>query len=276
LGHAYSILRVVEESDKNGTHRLVQLRNPHGMREWRGAWSDDSEEWTDRLKRRLHHESNAQDGVFWMSLDDLMRQFQSVFVCRIFDKAPWVSQSREGEWSREKGTAAGCPDGTNRAENNVQYHIKVSGPTECFIRLSQEEAFEKHDEDGEGAQDALARITGGQNLLDQLVPADAQETKKVHKEHKPNYIGFFVVHAKGQRVKEIAGIENLFCRSGDFVKNREVSCEVRLVPQSTPYTLIPCTSDPDCEGRYRITIHSNRPVELTEINPKVWSAVVVA
>jgi len=71
---ADSILRVVEESDGNGTHRLVQLRNPHGRGEWLGPWSDDSEEWTSRMKRRLN-QTSAVDGCFWMAVEDLIRQF---------------------------------------------------------------------------------------------------------------------------------------------------------------------------------------------------------
>lgn len=35
-GHAYSILDMVEGSDQYGTHRLLQLRNPHGKTEWTG------------------------------------------------------------------------------------------------------------------------------------------------------------------------------------------------------------------------------------------------
>jgi hypothetical protein len=79
LGHAYSILRVVEEADDNGTHRLIQLRNPQGMREWFGPWSDDSEEWTTRMKARLGYTQDAVDGVFWMSLSDLIKEF--AYVC---------------------------------------------------------------------------------------------------------------------------------------------------------------------------------------------------
>jgi len=71
---------------------------------------------------------------------------------------------------------------------------------ECFIRLSQEEAFQKSDEAGQ--DDLLKRLQqggSGFNLLmdskdDALVPADAQaEGKRAHREHRPNYIGFFVV-----------------------------------------------------------------------------------
>ena len=48
-GHAYGIIDVMELDDpaKEGprkSHRLLRIRNPWGMREWTGKWSDKSEE----------------------------------------------------------------------------------------------------------------------------------------------------------------------------------------------------------------------------------------
>jgi hypothetical protein len=47
---AYSILRVVETDE--GSHRLIQLRNPHGKGEWTGAFSDESDEFQNNAKLR--------------------------------------------------------------------------------------------------------------------------------------------------------------------------------------------------------------------------------
>lgn len=38
--HAYSVLRIELGLGANGDVDLVQLRNPHGVGEWNGAWSD--------------------------------------------------------------------------------------------------------------------------------------------------------------------------------------------------------------------------------------------
>ena len=41
-GHAYSVLHVVEQVDKDGMQRrLILLRNPWGHGEWTGPWSDN-------------------------------------------------------------------------------------------------------------------------------------------------------------------------------------------------------------------------------------------
>ena len=50
-GHAYSILDVCEIE---GT-KLIQLRNPWGDEtEWKGAWGDQSKEWTERRRRAVY------------------------------------------------------------------------------------------------------------------------------------------------------------------------------------------------------------------------------
>ena len=50
-GHAYSVVKVVKVYKEDGTHvKLVQLKNPWGVGEYTGAWSDNSKLWTKDLK----------------------------------------------------------------------------------------------------------------------------------------------------------------------------------------------------------------------------------
>ena len=66
-GHAYSILNIIEESDQNGSHQLIELRNPWGSGEWKGQWSDrDQRSWTSRMRQRLKYtaaQSDTDDGT---------------------------------------------------------------------------------------------------------------------------------------------------------------------------------------------------------------------
>lgn len=41
-----------------------------GNFEWNGRWGDNSEEWTDKLRKQLNQSSDPLDGIFWMSLND--------------------------------------------------------------------------------------------------------------------------------------------------------------------------------------------------------------
>ena len=77
--HAYSVLDARElglipglrlGGGLLGQTRLVQLRNPWGNYEWRGAWSDGSQEWKDNplVKMRLRPK-DVDDGTFWMPFE---------------------------------------------------------------------------------------------------------------------------------------------------------------------------------------------------------------
>lgn len=84
-GHAYAIL----EARKISTGaRLLKVRNPWGESEWEGDWSDRSKIWTDDLKKELQHE-DKDDGIFWISYEDLLRNYRYLYRTRMFD-ASWT------------------------------------------------------------------------------------------------------------------------------------------------------------------------------------------
>lgn len=84
-GHVYSVLKVVEA----GGEMLVCLRNPWGTGEWAGKWSDKNTngEWTDAMKAATGF-TNAQDGTFWMSIQDFVTNSGGVAYSRTFGP-PW-------------------------------------------------------------------------------------------------------------------------------------------------------------------------------------------
>jgi len=82
-GHAYAVLRVVQT--KNGT-RLLQLKNPWARKSWQGRFSSaDIAGWKDQ---NLRHEvgynqevaRNHDDGVFWISWNDILTYFQTLHL----------------------------------------------------------------------------------------------------------------------------------------------------------------------------------------------------
>ena len=101
--HAYSVLRATEVEDEEGKkHRLIKMRNPwgqradNGMGEWHGPWSDGSKEWTPHMIKQLQHEP-ADDGVFWMSYEDVLNNFKWIHRTRLFDETWTVAQ----QWTSE-------------------------------------------------------------------------------------------------------------------------------------------------------------------------------
>jgi len=100
-GHAYAMLRAVEVETREGVARLCQLRNPWGKHEWQGDWSDDSNKWTDELRRKLSF-TRADDGIFWMCFEDLCQYFDRVEICHVHDHYKYTSFECEqeiGDWN---------------------------------------------------------------------------------------------------------------------------------------------------------------------------------
>lgn len=120
FGHAYSVLKVLEA----GGNQLIQLRNPWGQGEWLGKWSDKNTEgeWTEEMKAAAGY-IVAEDGKFWMSVEDFVMNTSGAEYSRTFGpnwkkvthhkhfqkgdmtaKALWSFKARQdGELSMTKG-----------------------------------------------------------------------------------------------------------------------------------------------------------------------------
>ena len=63
--HAYSILRIYSE----GEIKIINLRNPWGVFEWTGDWSDESNKWTEDMIKKVKPSLEEDDGSFWISYE---------------------------------------------------------------------------------------------------------------------------------------------------------------------------------------------------------------
>ena len=81
--HAYGLIDAYQHEDKNGDVmrdrngndiKLLKIRNPWGEHEWNGDWSDQSDLWTDELKKACKY-IDADDGTFWMNFQDFQKCF---------------------------------------------------------------------------------------------------------------------------------------------------------------------------------------------------------
>ena len=119
--HAYSIMEAREIDGE----RLLKLRNPWGRTEWTGRWSDGSEEWTPEWMHKLNHKF-GDDGVFWISYQDLLRSYQHFDRTRLFGPEWTVSQ----QW-----TSVNVPWSVDYLDTKFEIHLAQSGPV--VIVLSQ-------------------------------------------------------------------------------------------------------------------------------------------
>ncbi|KAJ7226499.1 hypothetical protein B0H12DRAFT_1240580 [Mycena haematopus] len=83
--HAYSILRTIEVSGR----RFLVLRNPCGLAEWNGPWSDGSKDWTPEWVDTLPLLGHAfgDPGKFVMEYKDFLSCFEQVDRTRLFDSS---------------------------------------------------------------------------------------------------------------------------------------------------------------------------------------------
>lgn len=86
-GHAYTIMEAREVEG----HRLLKLRNPWGKKEWQGKWSDGSAEWNAKFFELLNHKF-GNDGIFWISYEDMLKKYQHFDRTRIFNESWHVTQ----------------------------------------------------------------------------------------------------------------------------------------------------------------------------------------
>jgi calpain-15 len=82
-GHAYTFLNALYLNLGGRQERLVQLRNPWGIGEFTGKWSDYDPKWNwvpIHEKKRLHFNQNKKDGIFFMAYDDFISEFRTLTV----------------------------------------------------------------------------------------------------------------------------------------------------------------------------------------------------
>jgi Calpain family cysteine protease len=89
--------RVVEKT----LVRLVRIRNPWGKREWNGAWSAHSEQWTTSIRSRLGTASTYAkgDGTFYISYDDMLQRFHHLDVAKT--RSGWTHSVADGVFTNK-------------------------------------------------------------------------------------------------------------------------------------------------------------------------------
>uniref|UniRef100_A0A3Q1E9X7 Calpain-1 catalytic subunit n=1 Tax=Acanthochromis polyacanthus TaxID=80966 RepID=A0A3Q1E9X7_9TELE len=248
-GHAYSVTAVVYRGNMT---KLVRVRNPWGEVEWTGAWSDNSREWdnVDRAVRgRLQNRS--EDGEFWMSFSDFLREFSRLEICNLTADAlqnsqlkKWSSSLYQSEW-RRGSTAGGCRNYPATFWLNPQFKIELQHPD-----------------------------TPGQSDCSFLVALMQKDRRKKRREGKDmETIGFAVYEVRFKGRSGVHLKRDFFlthassARSELFINLREVSSRLRL--PAGEYIIVPSTFEPHKEADFCLRVFSEKPANSEELDDDV-------
>ncbi|KAK2862965.1 hypothetical protein Q5P01_002498 [Channa striata] len=257
-GHAYSVTGVEEVSYRGNKTKLVRIRNPWGEVEWTGAWSDNSREWdgVDPSERgRL--QKCSEDGEFWMSFSDFLREFSRLEICNLTADAlensqlkKWSTSLYQGEW-RRGSTAGGCRNYPASFWLNPQFKIVLTHPDspskpDCtfLVALMQKDRRKKRRE----GQDME---TIGFAVYE--VPTEFKGKSGVHLKRD-----FFLTHASS-------------ARSELFINLREVSSRLKLPPGE--YVVVPSTFEPNKDADFVLRVFSEKPAMSEELDDKITANV---
>uniref|UniRef100_A0A8C9XJT3 Calpain-1 catalytic subunit n=1 Tax=Sander lucioperca TaxID=283035 RepID=A0A8C9XJT3_SANLU len=251
-GHAYSVTGVEEVNYRGSPTKLVRIRNPWGEVEWTGAWSDNSREWDSvdsSVRSRL--QIRSEDGEFWMSFSDFLREFSRLELCNLTADAldnsqlkKWSTSVYSGEW-RRGSTAGGCRNFPATFWLNPQFKITLqhpdSGHSDCsfLVGLMQKDRRKKRreGEDMETIGFALYEVSC-------FAGSSAVHLKR----------DFFLTHASS-------------ARSETFINLREVSSRLKLPPGE--YIVVPSTFEPNKEANFVLRVFSEKPANSEELDDDV-------
>ncbi|KAM4603914.1 LOW QUALITY PROTEIN: calpain-1 catalytic subunit-like [Polymixia lowei] len=253
-GHAYSVtgLKVVEY--RGQTERLIRIRNPWGQVEWTGAWSDNSSEWESiDAEERENMLCQMEDGEFWMSFREFLRQFSRLEICNLTADA--LSQDRESYWNTTKfeggwrrgSTAGGCRNHPNTFWINPQYKISL---------------LEEDDDDPDDEESACSFLVA-------LMQKDRRRYRR--QGHDMHTIGFAIYEFRGCQsvhLKKDFFLRHSSCaRSETFINLREVSTRLRLPPGE--YLVVPSTFEPGQEADFILRVFTEKQSETQELDDDV-------
>uniref|UniRef100_A0A672R6I3 Calpain-2 catalytic subunit-like n=1 Tax=Sinocyclocheilus grahami TaxID=75366 RepID=A0A672R6I3_SINGR len=245
-GHAYSLTGAIEVNYQGRKEKLVRVRNPWGQVEWTGAWSDNSSEWN-AVDSSERESVKAEDGEFWMSFSDFVRQYSRIEICTLTPDTltsdsvnHWSACKFDGTW-RRGSTAGGCRNHPYTFWMNPQFKIKL------------EEEDDDPDDDEVGCSVVIGLIQKNRRRLrksgEDMHTIGYAIYEDIHLDKN-----YFLTHAQKTR-------------SETFINLREVSTRFKLPPGE--YLIVPSTFEPHKNGDFCVRDMEISATELRTIFNKI-------
>uniref|UniRef100_A0A671WLP8 Calpain-1 catalytic subunit-like n=1 Tax=Sparus aurata TaxID=8175 RepID=A0A671WLP8_SPAAU len=248
-GHAYTITGVKEVISQGKLVKLVRLWNPWGKGEWKGDWSDWSSLWkTVSAEDRDMCLSVADDGEFWMTLEDFCRNYSDMDICCLCpdfldgsSSCQWKTTMYEGRWVAGT-TAGGCMNNRDSFWTNPQFRVTIHGE--------------------------YSAENGSKNILLSLMQKPDKRNRRLAQNL---HIGYCVFEYKAQKGKFPASFFSTHApvaQTTKFMDAREVMEFFLLKPGE--YLIVPSTYKPQETASFILTIHSK-----SEVNDEILNLMVL-
>ncbi|XP_055880800.1 calpain-B-like isoform X2 [Biomphalaria glabrata] len=252
--HAYSVTSVVmvDIQTVSGKDKvpLVRVRNPWGYgKEWKGAWSDGSREWSllSEDEKREHGITFSDDGEFWMSFQDFTANFQKLEICNLgpdsldeedlSNKKKWECYKEHDAWIK-RVNAGGCRNSLDTFWTNPQFRMTLT---------------DVDDDDNDDMCTVIVAVLQKDRRKEGLDLL--QIGFEIYKLEDPNCgpldLNFFKYN-------------NSVAHCPKFINRREICGRFKLPPGS--YAIIPSTYEPHYEGEFLLRIFTEKANVSGEID----------
>ncbi|XP_043953116.1 calpain-5-like [Gambusia affinis] len=283
-GHAYGItamrkVRLPENPPRTGgTFRLfmVRMRNPWGTTDWKGAWSQGSEEWQQlsRAEREKMGFVVRDVGEFWMDLRDFCCYFTDVVVCRLVQRtllwpsSHWRETQSYGEWAPSPVAPGTAPLSTGKVRESSQEGTKRGAAIEEMDRRSRCGGCINHRDSFLHNPQYMFEV---QSKEEEVLICLQQEDRRVLKkngggENLP--IGFEVLKVEANRRSRVQLVVEQ-AASSIYMDSRSVTLRGTLA--SGRYVVLPTTFLPGDTGRFLLRLFSHSNVQLRELKEELPS-----
>ncbi|XP_070772477.1 calpain-2 catalytic subunit-like [Enoplosus armatus] len=256
-GHAYSVTGAEQVEYRGDMVQLIRIRNPWGEVEWNGDWSDNSSQWkyvSDEARARLTNRS--EDGEFWMSFSDFLRQYSRLEICNLTPDAltgdeykKWAESEFEDTWRRGV-SAGGCRNYPNSFWMNPQFVIKL----------------DEVDDDPDDGEEGCTFIVG-------LMQKNRRRRRKMGEDMETIGFAIYELPEEYSGKRQVHLKKNFFlrncsaARSETFINLREVCNHFCLPPGE--YLIIPSTFQPDKNADFYVRVFSEKQADFQEIDDPV-------
>ncbi|CAM4583761.1 unnamed protein product [Leuciscus chuanchicus] len=279
-GHAYAITDTDKVQKASEEVFLLRLRNPWGFVEYCGPWSDKCKDWDfiDNAQKAKLELAKAEDGEFWIGVEDFCRLFNTVEMCSVNPDSmsgeasddtatpSWTLSSHQGTWV-PMCSAGGSRKYPRSFWKNPQFQMILSEKDVDDKDYGDDEEGEEGDGEEDEDVSLVAPVSkpGKQGEKKKKKCTILVELLQKYRRQKDKinflYIAFHIYKVPSELQEKPGSLDQQFfsnnravARSGKYRSIRSVWRKVHLEPGS--YAILASTFRPNQQGEFFLRIYT--------------------